>query len=97
MQIVIEIDEELYTALMNGYEEPYSRQFSDCVHSGTVLPDNPTNGDIIKAMFPYIEVRDKCNMYYSVDIENLSEDARLNTVGFRKDWWNAPYERSTDD
>ena len=47
MQIVIEIDEELYTALMNGYEEPYSRQFSDCVRSGTVLPDN--HGRLIDA------------------------------------------------
>ena len=52
-----------------------------------------TNGDVIKALFPYITVKDNCQTYYSVDIENISNDEALNTVGIRKEWWNAPYER----
>ena len=56
------------------------------------IPNNPTNGDVIKALFPYISIEDNCQLYYSVDIENLSKDKKLNTVGFKKDWWDAPYK-----
>ena len=38
VEVVIKIPKELYEALLNGYEEPYSRQFSDSVRNGTVLP-----------------------------------------------------------
>ena len=38
VEVVIRIPKELYEALLNGYEEPYSRQFSDSVRNGTVLP-----------------------------------------------------------
>ena len=61
------------------------------------IPDGATNGNMIKAMFPYIEIKDNCDMYYSVNIENLSTDKGLNTVGFKKDWWNAPYKRGDKD
>lgn len=58
------------------------------------IPNNATNGDIIKALFPYVNVKDRSTMYYSVNIEDLSSDEELNTVGFRKDWWNAPWKGS---
>lgn len=56
------------------------------------IPNNATNGDIIKALFPYVNVKDSGTIYYSVNIEDLSSDKELNTVGFRKDWWNAPWK-----
>lgn len=56
-----------------------------------------TNGDIIKALFPHISVKDNCQNYYSVDIENLSKDKSFNTIGFRKDWWNASYKAGDTD
>lgn len=56
------------------------------------IPNNATNGDIIKTLFPYVNVKDTNTMYYSVNIEDLSSDEELNTVGFRKDWWNAPWK-----
>lgn len=61
--------------------------------NAVLIPENATNGDMIKAVFPYIEIEDNCDMYYSVNIENLSIDKGLNTIGFRKDWWNAPYKK----
>ena len=39
MKIVIDIPEALYEALSSGYEEPYSRMFSDVVKNGTPLDD----------------------------------------------------------
>lgn len=61
------------------------------------IPKDATNGDVIKALFPYIEIKDNCDMYYSVNIENLSIDRCLNTVGFRKDWWNSPYKAESEE
>ena len=61
------------------------------VKNGIPLPDNLTNGDMIKTMFPktlksnYIDSNNKCTLY--IDDNELEVDV---------DWWNAPYERSTD-
>ena len=96
MKIVIEMPQEVIEKDAEGYFNYFgcmSKTLYETLQNGIVLPQNPTNGDMLKTVFPYIEVKDKCNMYYSVDIENLSEDVGLNTVGFRKDWWDAPYER----
>lgn len=37
VKIIIEIPKELHEALLNGYEEPYSRMFSDVVKNGIPL------------------------------------------------------------
>lgn len=37
VKLIIEIPKELHEALINGYEEPYSRMFSDVVKNGTPL------------------------------------------------------------
>lgn len=100
MKLIIDIDENLYnfvnTKRPNGYYNNFDEfdcyDISECMRNGTPLSDNATNGDVIKSLFPHIEIKDNCDMYYSVDIENLSIDKSLNTVGFKKDWWNAPYK-----
>ena len=61
------------------------------------IPVGATNGDVIKAMFPYVNVKNECAEYYSVNIENLQEDIACNTVGFSKDWWNAPYKVESEE
>ena len=47
------------------------------------IPDNATNGDMIKAMFPNEEIieTDGACVYVGVKMR------------FDKDWWNAPYKR----
>ena len=37
VKLIIEIPKELHEALLNGYEEPYSRMFSDVVKNGIPL------------------------------------------------------------
>ena len=39
VKLIIEIPKEMYEALLNGYEEPYSRMFSDTVKNGIPLDD----------------------------------------------------------
>ena len=72
-------------------------QLEEAIKNGVVIPDNATNGDVIKALFSHISVKDNCQKYYSVDIENLSKDKSFNTIGFRKDWWNTPYKVGDTD
>lgn len=45
------------------------------------IPDNTTNGDVIKAMFPNISVYEHGSTY-SVN----------NEYNFNSTWWNAPYK-----
>ena len=81
----------------NFYDMYYDGRNELCEAFKRKLKDklsNMTNGDAIKASFPYITVEDNCQTYYSVNIENISKDKALNTIGFRKDWWDAPYEGS---
>ena len=49
------------------------------------IPENATNGDVIKAVFDVTEVRqlDCCAFI------DTSDDANLRVY---KDWWNAPYK-----
>ena len=57
------------------------------------IPDNATNGDVIKAMFPdatiYEETRGYGYMYS--DVVRCAENYMLT---YDKEWWNAPYKRS---
>jgi hypothetical protein len=59
------------------------------------IPDNATNGDMIKAMFPnwrikYVRKMSGLNRY---DIE-IDE---LNRLSFYEDWWNSPYKEDKEN
>lgn len=53
------------------------------------LPDNYTNGDIIKALFPKAEIHDWYKEDEYIDIYGVDYEA---LIVCRK-WWNAPYRR----
>ena len=64
---------------------------SICKQYGIVkIPNNATNGDVIKAMFP------NCNFheYYSVYKDFFDNQCQLEA---KWDWWNAQYERGTEE
>ena len=53
MKIIIDIPEEDYKHGMLGlYFDCYSAKLHDTILNGTPIPDNATNGDVIKALFP---------------------------------------------
>ena len=69
--------------------------YEDCILRNMVqIPDNATNGDVIKAVFPNIEWTGNCQ---DVDFYMLDGDtpysAKMNTF---RSWWNAPYKREGD-
>lgn len=51
------------------------------------IPDNATNGDMIKAMFPTAEVKEKNNCY------EVYFGIGTAIQFFNHQWWNAPYKR----
>lgn len=95
MQIVIEIPEETKQAFDRANNDDINFCFYDynsvigkAIKNGTVLPQNPTNGDMIKAMFGCEEV----HRYRGAEpiIVTFFNDQ---TVEYSNSWWNAPYER----
>lgn len=61
------------------------------------VPDNPTNGDIIKAWFPetliYVDTALKI-VWFCIYEDKQDEDFDRH-VTFPLDWWNAPYKVGT--
>ena len=57
------------------------------------FPKGATNGDMIKAMFPKIEIyTDVINEIVDVEICEDSSELRCSI-----DWWNAPYKRGDEN
>jgi hypothetical protein len=48
-----------------------------------LIPDNATNGDVIKALFPN----------YRTDEMSHSVWVGYDDMSFRREWWDAPYKR----
>ena len=82
--------------LIEGYEEyAHINDMDDCVecvkYADTVLtiPDNPTNGDMIKAMFPNSIIK---NENSDIIYITIGSDTSTNVViSAKRKWWNEPY------
>lgn len=77
VKLVIKVPEEVYIALLNGYEEPYSQMFSDVVKNGIPLPKGHNILDENKVVMELVYgnlLKDdvKCG-----DITSILKDARI--------------------
>ena len=69
------------------------------IHNAILIPDNATNGDMIKAMFPNVTF-DNAMPFTDGRWETMNLDTENETRATYKptqlrtyaDWWNAPYE-----
>lgn len=100
MKIIIDIpdidDNEDYFLLgqvrMPNNSDEFGRIVVNAIKHGTPLPPNTTNGDMIKAMFPYADIvvgqrkGETFNMVY-LRHNNMTD------ASFYEDWWNAPYNK----
>lgn len=50
------------------------------------IPDNPTNGDMIKALFPQLTHETNTEYFGKISNPNNYDFIKTNI-----DWWNAPY------
>ena len=86
MKLIIEIpDSYNLDGIRNG--SIYGQLVLNAVKNGTPIPNNATNGDVIKAMFPNTDI----------EIHNITVyvmfDMYSNVIPFDLDWWNAPYQK----
>ena len=61
------------------------------IKNGTPIPDNATNGDVIKAMFENnVFAEDEYEDEDGVTWIDMISD---NGMTFEMDWWNTPYQK----
>jgi hypothetical protein len=87
---MIDIPEETYNKIFNTHIN--MRGIADnAIANGTPIPDNATNGDVIKAIFPNTEVDDyDYGKDPVIDVYGIDD---TEYITLRKDWWNAPYKK----
>lgn len=87
MKLIIDIPEKTYHMINAGFYD-YG-DMNVIIQNGTPIPDNATNGDVIRAMFPNTEVDDyDYGKDPVIDVYGIDEYITL-----RKAWWNAPYQK----
>lgn len=84
MKLIINISDESYDKALNGIIN--CKECFDAIVYGTPIPDNATNGDVIKAIFPQIKVTEHKNPSI-VEIENMD-----GSNVYSADWWNMQYQ-----
>lgn len=88
--------------MCGNYELETTEMFLASFKRLQVLPDNATNGDMVKAMFPNMETEfiDQRLIYpnglYKSELRekpyNAGEDNLVFVLRSLADWWNAPYK-----
>ena len=84
MKVLIEIDEKFYQWVKICGIMPF-------ITAGKVIPDNATNGDVIKAMFPSMNVANDQEWFIHL------QDGKGNIIKTSKEWWDAPYKGETHE
>ena len=93
-RIVIELSEQDYRFACK-YPEVLFGSYAKAIKNGTVLPDNPTNGDMIKATFPDTKVN-TTKYSYVVEVKLPYHTEHDTGLLFDRDWWDAPYREDDD-
>ena len=79
MQIVINMPEDIYNHIVVD-SEYFTPSLVNAFKNGTPIPENATNGDVIKALFEPNWIR-------------RMDDVVREEYEFDADWWNAPYQK----
>lgn len=107
MKVILEIpDEEVEIINRNGFNKDGTFSFKlnevvkQAIRNGVILPDNATNGDVIKAMFPNCKdwkakLEDNDGEVYEVHFVQLPNSLTVNK--YEESWWNAPYKGGQDN
>jgi hypothetical protein len=92
MKVIMDINKDILTDVKGtdfdrarNIVRSYQATIADAIQNSIVLPEGATNGDMIKAMFPVLEVEIEGDyVTYWID--------EYRWLSLRLDWWNAPYK-----
>ena len=87
---------------LRNYDIPYF--ILDAITNGTIISDNATNGDVVKAMFPDAEF-DNAKPFTDGRWETMNLDTDNRTRATYKptqlrtyaDWWYSPYQKGVKE
>ena len=94
-QIVIEIWNSDYEDIKEIGFVPveYAEDIAKSIINGILLPENATNGDVIKAVFPNALISD----YIVNDMTIIYlQDENESEMVVPEDWWFAPYKEGEE-
>lgn len=84
-------DDCLYNANNMGFKE-YIIENAETVQA-IPIPQNATNGNILKIVFPNIEADEiKTDTGGYIEVKYLDTTDKCDATAFRKNWWDAPYK-----
>ena len=101
MKLIIDISENLYFLIQNKLDfngmlkEKDIYNLMNIIDDAIPIPDNATNGDVIKAMFPNTEVDDYD--YGKDPVIDVYGIDNTEYITLRKAWWNAPYKAESEN
>ena len=95
MKVIVDIPEEDYKEVLKDTYSgtPFENKIFTAIANGTPIPDNATNGDVIKAIFGYKRISHFNDNPPLVDVYGLDNNDDTDAVTFYEDWWNAPYQK----
>ena len=86
IELVIKIPEEVYKSIQdNDYCGISNSDMYNALKNGTPIPDNATNGDVIKAIFPNSDIEEH-RTYMKIVVGDY-----LLPCAYQ--WWNSPYQK----
>lgn len=105
MKVLIDIPQDHKRVIDNlvsdckGYLLPHEVEIrlARAVKIGTVIPDNATNGDMIKAMFPEVEVQEIMGWFDKDKVLGYRTWLGGRSQDYLFDWWNAPYKKEVEE
>ena len=83
MNLIINISDESYDKALNGIIN--CKECFDAIVYGTPIPDNATNGDVVKALFP-----NGITAKFATFMRFIDGDHYFNCS---EEWWNEPYQK----
>lgn len=83
----------------NGYHHRclFEKEAHDNAKRVVVIPDNATNGDAIKAMFPNFRQTDHFELTETCEIIYLRNGEEICEIRCSKEWWNALYKAESEE
>lgn len=84
MKLIIDIPEDWEKGIKNMYDWDIANFLYETCRNGTPIPDNATNGEVLKTMF-------KPNRITRTD------DVVREEYEFDEAWWNAPYKAESEE
>lgn len=88
MKLIIDISEEEWLFIKAKIATEDDSYIDRAVANSTPIPDNATNGDMIKAIFNCKTRNEDSNYLVKYSLDGIYEEVS-------SDWWNAPYQKDS--